>query len=283
MAAKLAKHTYGKHRVRVSKVRRPRKAAPKNETHEFVEVSVDVELEGAFDAAYLKGDNRAVVATDTCKNTIYVLAKGDPIDSVESFGVTIAQHFLDEYDHVTACHVTLEERVWKRLLDSPHSFVASGAMTPTAKVTQSRGEAPQVSAGFEHLLIAKTTETGFADFHQSRYRTLSDTDDRILATDVTAAWDYDGSQVDYLAARQAIVEALLGKFIDHYSRSVQETLYLMGGAALEACDAVTNITLTLPNKHHILADLARFGLENENEVFVVTDEPFGYITATVAR
>lgn len=283
MAAKLAKHTYGKHRVRVSKVRRPRKAAPKNEMHEFVEVSVDVELQGGFDAAYLKGDNRAVVATDTCKNTIYVLAKDDPMTSIESFGKTVAQHFLDEYDHVTACRVMLEERVWNRLLESPHSFVASGGMTPTATVSQSRGEEPQVSAGLEQLLIAKTTETGFADFHQSRYRTLPDTDDRILATDVTARWDYAGSQVDYVAARQAIVEALLAKFIDHYSRSVQETLYMMGEAALAACSAATEITLTLPNKHHILADLARFGMENENEVFVVTEEPFGYISATVAR
>ncbi|WP_425399309.1 factor-independent urate hydroxylase [Aeoliella sp.] len=283
MAAKLAKHTYGKHRVRVSKVRRPRTAAPKDETHEFVEVSVDVEIEGAFDAAYLDGDNRAVVATDTCKNTVYVLAKDDPMTSIESFGQTITRHFLDEYEHVTACHVMLEERVWNRLLDSPHSFVASGGMTPTATVRQSRGEDPQVAAGFEHLLIAKTTETGFADFHQSRYRTLPDTDDRILATDVTAEWQYDGSKVDYAAARKAIVDSLLAKFIDHYSKSVQETLYLMGAAALEACSAATEITLTLPNKHHILADLARFGMENENEVFVVTDEPFGYITATVAR
>jgi urate oxidase len=41
--------------------------------------------------------------------------------------------------------------------------------------------------------------------------------------------------------------------------------------------------LLLPNKHNLLYDLARFGLENENEIFQATNEPYGLIEGTVER
>lgn len=274
---------YGKHSVRVSKVRRPRQAAPNAERHEFVEASVDVELEGDFAAAFTDGDNSNVIATDTCKNTIYVLAKDHPLDTIESFGLTVAEHFVSRYGHVSCCIVSLRERVWSRLGESPHCFQASGSMTPTAVIDLVRGKSPEVRSGVEKLLIAKTTESGFSNFHRDEFRTLPDTDDRILATELTATWTYDSGGIDFAKSREAIIAALLKRFTDHYSRSVQETLYLMGQAALAACSAAKKITLTMPNKHHLLANLTPFGRTNENEVFVATDEPFGYITGTVAR
>ena len=60
-------------------------------------------------------------------------------------------------------------------------------------------------------------------------------------------------------------------------------LISMGEAALAACAAVTAITLTLPNRHHLLVDLKPFGLDNPNEIFVATDQPFGLIEATIRR
>ncbi|MEO1497108.1 MAG: factor-independent urate hydroxylase [Planctomycetota bacterium] len=283
MAARLAENSYGKHQVRFSKVRRPRQAAPKDERHELVEVCVDVELTGDFAAAYTDGDNRSVVATDTCKNTVYVVAKDDPLDSIESYGVALATHFIDRYEHVSECAVSLRETVWDRLNDCPHGFAARDRATPTATVHAKRGSAPVVHAGVADLVIAKTTESGFVDFHRDEFRTLADTDDRILATQMTAEWRYAEPTVDYPAARAAVVEALLARFLDHYSRSVQETLYFMGDAALAACVQAAAIELTMPNKHHLLANLGPFDRENDNEVFVVTDEPFGYINAKVTR
>ncbi|MGD9634503.1 MAG: factor-independent urate hydroxylase [Pirellulales bacterium] len=279
----LAFNRYGKHRVRVSKIRRPRQAAAKAERHEFVEASVDIELEGDFAASFTEGDNRNVIATDTCKNTVYVLAKDHPLDTIESFGLAIVEHFIGRYAHVTRAIASLEERVWSRLADSPFCFTAAGSSTPTTVIDLVRGQSPQVRSGFEKLLIAKTTESGFSDFHRDEFRTLPDTNDRILATELSTVWTYDSTTVDFAKFRVAIVDALVKRFTDHYSRSVQETLYLMGQAALAACPVVKGITLTMPNKHHLLANLAPFGRTNENEVFVATDEPFGYITGTVAR
>ena len=97
-------------------------------------------------------------------------------------------------------------------------------------------------------------------------------------------WKYDfswGSHEIFPAMRNG--ESDRGTFAGHKSESVQQTLYAMGEAALAACDGVTEIQLALPNRHHLLVDLAPFGLDNPNEIFVATDEPFGLIQATVRR
>lgn len=283
MTCRLESDRYGKHSVRVSKVRRPRVQAANREHHEFAEVSVDVELEGDFSASFTAGDNRSVIATDTCKNIVYVVAKDHSLDTIESFGLAIVEHFRSRYEQVARCVVTLRERAWSRLGDSPHSFTARDASVPTARIESLRGALPQVTSGVEQLLLAKTTESGFADFHRDEFRTLPDTHDRILATELSANWSYASSGIDFAANRTAVIGALLKRFSDHYSRSVQETLYLMGEAALAACPAAARITLAMPNKHHIRCDLTPFGRENDNEVFVVTSEPYGFITGTVTR
>src|SRR5262249_9022858 len=126
------------------------------------------------------------------------------------------------------------------------------------------------------------TDSAFSGFPRDEYTTLRDTDDRILATSITATWTYRPDAEDF-AARETIRDALLETFAEHVSKSVQQTLYAMGEAALAAAPDIADITLTLPNRHHLLVDLKPFGLENPNEVFVATDQPFGLIEATVTR
>jgi len=285
MSARLVQQTYGKHRVRVSKIKRPRVAPPGEEQHELVEVTVDIELQGSFETAYTDGDNSLVIATDTCRNTIYVLAKDDPLDSIESFGSTIANHFLRQYAHVSRVTVSLSERKWHRLLDCPHGFLGTDTETPTAVVTATRDIdfAMVVRSGLDNLTIAKTTQSGFSSFHRDEYRTLPDTEDRILATSMKATWAYNTKAMDFTNSRNRVRSALLSTFIDHYSHSVQETLYKMAEAALAAVESISTITLTMPNKHHIAFNLAPFNRANDNEIFMVTDEPFGFISATVDR
>ena len=50
-----------------------------------------------------------------------------------------------------------------------------------------------------------------------------------------------------------------------------------------ACNEIDEISLDMPNQHHLLADIAKLNLDNENEIFVPTPEPFGVISATVRR
>ena len=82
-----------------------------------------------------------------------------------------------------------------------------------------------------------------------------------------------------MSVRQLFLET----FAEHKSLSVQQTLYEMGKAALEACPDMTQIRLSLPNKHYLPVNLSPFGMENGNQIFVATDEPFGLIEATITR
>jgi urate oxidase len=78
-------------------------------------------------------------------------------------------------------------------------------------------------------------------------------------------------------------QALLDTFSIHDSQSVQHTLYAMAEAVLSAYEEIAEITLTMPNRHHLLVDLSSFKLENRNEIFVATEEPHGVIEATITR
>ena len=131
-------------------------------------------------------------------------------------------------------------------------------------------------------MLLKTTDSAFADFARDQFTTLSDATDRILATAVTASWRYRTDIRDF-SVRDAVRQALVETFAAHDSRSVQHTLYAMAETALKACADITEITMSLPNRHHLLVDLKPFGLDNPNEVFVATDQPYGLIEATVRR
>jgi urate oxidase len=274
----LAWNRYGKSQVRLVKLRRSR------EPHEIVDLTIDVQLEGAFDAVYVDGDNAACLATDTMKNTVYALARQDPIVSVESFGLRLAEHFIGT-PHVARVRLSAVEHRWDRLTVNgrphPHAFVQPGGEQRTAVVTCDR-DRREVVSGLTNLVVLKTTDSAFAGFPRDAFTTLPETTDRILASSVTASWRYASASVDFFV-RDRIRTTLIETFAAHDSRSVQHTLYAMGEAALAACGEIVEITLSLPNRHHLLVDLKPFGLDNPNEIFVAADQPYGVIEATMRR
>jgi len=276
--SELTSNRYGKSRIRLVKVRRSR------DPHELVDLTLDVQLEGAFDAVYVDGDNGPCLATDTMKNTVYALARQDPIEHVEVFALRLADHFLAK-PAVSRVRISAVEQPWGRLSSGgqphPHAFVQAGAENWTTVVTRDAAGSEIVS-GLANLVVLKTTDSAFGGFPRDEFTTLPDTDDRIMATSITAAWTYAPGTADF-TARAQVRRALVETFAAHHSRSVQHTLYAMGEAALAASADVASITLTLPNRHHLLVDLGPFGLDNPNEIFVATDQPFGLIEATIRR
>jgi urate oxidase len=278
MPAAITWNRYGKSRVRLVKVRRG--ADP----HDVVDLTLDVALEGAFEPVYTDGDNRSCVATDTMKNTVYAFARRDPIDHVEAFASRLAEHFAAK-PGVSLVRIDAAEHPWDGLpvagRPHPHAFVRRGQEEWTVLVTRSAGTLT-VTSGLRGLVVLKTADSAFSGFPRDQYTTLPDTPDRILATSITAAWQYASGFLDF-AARTAVRTALVEMFASHRSKSVQHTLFAMGEAALAACPGVTDIQISLPNRHHLLVDLAPFGLDNPNEVFVATDQPFGVIEARISR
>jgi urate oxidase len=281
MSTVLTHNAYGKSRVRLTKLVR------QADRHEVRELDVDIRLEGDFSATYLEGDNRAVIATDTMRNIVYVLAHAHPLGPIESFALELAEHLLRDYPQVQTASIRIAEHPWQRVSidgrDHPHAFTGGATEVRVATVSHARGLPAAISAGTEGLLLLKTTRSAFSGFVRDRYTTLPDTFDRIFATELRAEWPFDRAPDDWDDAFQHVRRALIETFAEHDSLSVQQTLHACGTAALNACPALRQITLTMPNKHRILFDLARFGVENQNEVFVATDEPFGLISGTVAR
>lgn len=164
----------------------------------------------------------------------------------------------------------------------PHTYISKGEEKHTTIVEQSRSETV-VKTGIKNLLILKTTDSGFENYIKDRYTTLKETADRILATNCDIAWTYNSGELDFSNLYLNIRKHLLETFAHHKSLSVQQTLYAMGEEVLASHAEVEEISLVMPNKHHILFNLEQFGMTNDNEIFVATDEPFGYITGTISR
>jgi urate oxidase len=76
---------------------------------------------------------------------------------------------------------------------------------------------------------------------------------------------------------------VLETFATHHSLGVQHTIHEIGQNALAKAPAIREITITMPNEHRIPFNLKPFELENNNEIFVATDEPYGLISATLRR
>ena len=79
----------------------------------------------------------------------------------------------------------------------------------------------------------------------------------------------------------SIRRLLLEQFATIHSLALQQTLYGMGQAVLEAASEVAEIRFSAPNKHHFLVDLSPFGVDNPGEVFFAADRPYGLIEASV--
>ena len=142
-----------------------------------------------------------------------------------------------------------------------------------------------VVSGFCDLVVLKSTGSEFKGFLKDEYTTLQETDDRIMATSLTARWRITDPalETDWDGMHAEVVAAMLERFANLHSLALQQTLWEMGRAALEAFPAIAEIRLVAPNKHHFLVDLGPFGLPNPGEVFHADDRPYGLIEASAVR
>jgi urate oxidase len=274
--SRLGPNRYGKAETHVVRVTRD------GETHHIRDLTVGVALSGDMEAVHLTGDNSAVLATDTQKNTVFAFARKHGIDSPEAFGLLLARHFVGSRPTIHHARVSVEEHFWERIGDTGHSFARRGGETRTA-VVHHDDTATHVVSGLKDLIVLNSTDSEFWGYVKDEYTTLPETRDRILATEVTAQWRHTTDDADWEESYPAARRALLEAFARTYSLSLQQTLYAMGDRLLDGLPGVCEVRLSLPNKHHFTVDLQPFGLDNDNEVFYAADRPYGLIEGTVVR
>ncbi|GAB3558260.1 urate oxidase [Actinopolyspora lacussalsi] len=280
MGIVMGPNQYGKSECRIVTINRG------SSRHTIKDLNVSTALRGDFDDTHYTGDNAKVLPTDTQKNTVYGLAKEQPVGEIEDFAVRLGRHFIDTQEPVKGARILVEEYAWERIpvagTGHDHSFARSSDEKRTTAVTIDGSETHVVS-GLKDLVVLKSTGSEFWGYPKDRFTTLGETEDRILATAVTARWRYLRNDVDWAKSFGSIRETMLETFATTHSYALQQSLHEMGKAVLEKHPEVAEVRMSLPNKHHFLVDMEPFGMQNENEVFFAADRPYGLIEGTVTR
>jgi urate oxidase len=280
MGIVLGDNSYGKAENRVVRIHRD---TPR---HEIRDVTVSTALRGDFSAAHLEGDQARVLPTDTQKNTCYAYAKEKGLREIETYALDLGRHFVDDVEPVTGARIAVDEHTWERVpVDGrghDHTWVRRESEIRTTVVEVDATGATVVS-GLKDLVLLKSTGSEFAGFLVDGYTTLAETHDRIMSTSLVATWRYSGTEVEWDKTWSDVRRILLERFATVHSLALQQTLWEMGKAVLQAHPEIAEVSLSAPNKHHFVVDLSPFGLENSGEVFHAADRPYGLIEATVTR
>ncbi len=292
MPAKLHSNRYGKSRVRLMRLTKH------FDHHDLDEWTVQILLTGDFNTAHTHGDNSKILPTDTMKNTVYFVARESKSTSMEEYAQELIDYILTRNPQVSSAEVVIESTLWKRLtVDGkpfPTAFMRGSDERQTTTITRAQNQPFNITAGFDHLTILKTSNSAFTGYIKDPLTTLPETVDRLFGTALKAEWPYTPEAIasaaaspdhaiDFNKVRTHIREVMISTFAKHDSLSVQQTLFAMAEAALHHTNLIDEIYLLMPNKHNLLVDLSRFGQENPNHIFVPTDEPHGTIEATIRR
>ena len=204
-----------------------------------------------------------VVATDTMKQTVYIMAKQHPVTPPELFASIVSTHFIDTYRHIHTAYVKVKVHRWTRLNvggePHPHSFFRDGAETRNVEATATDGLGIEVRSAIAGLLVLKSTGSAFHSFIRNDYTALQPTNDRILSTEVDCGWKWKTfSRLGEV--REAIPHfdhawetartVTLETFATESSPSVQNTMYKMCEQILSKVQMVRAVDYSLPNKHY---------------------------------
>ncbi|HEV8230346.1 MAG TPA: urate oxidase [Candidatus Limnocylindria bacterium] len=255
--------------------------------------SVDVDVFGErFLAAYTKGDNREVVATDTMKNFVYATAADFKGDSLESYTSFLGHHLLGTYPQMERIRVAAREvaldpasgpqgpsNVVFRLTRTDAAF-AEGAFERRG----SYSAMTEARSGLAGLVLLKTTGSSFAAFARDQYTTLPELKDRPLTIRLDAHWRYadlqdaSGDGDGHVPAAR-VRESLETTFHEFNSRSIQHLVHEMGTRLLARFESLSEIGFAGENH---TPDLVKEG-SGTVSVFAEPRQTFGKIGLVLRR
>ena len=193
---------------------------------------------------------------------------------------------MHDVEPVEGARIEIEEYAWERAIvdgaEHDHTWLRKGQEVRTAAITvDATGE--YVIGGFKDLTILKSTGSEFAGFLTDEYTSLPETHDRVMATALNAKWRFSTTDLDWDATFAQVKAIMVREFATLQSLALQQTLWHMGRAVIEAIPSIVEVRLAAPNKHHFVVDLSPFGLENPGEVFIAADRPYGLIEAQILQ
>lgn len=298
MQSQLINSTYGKGNVKFLKVK---KNPANTKEQDILEANVQVLLRGDFDVSYTQADNSPIVPTDTVKNTILIEAKKTDVWPIERFAAHLAKHFTTKYSHVSGIDISIVQAKWSKYEVNgklhAHSFKHEGPETRSTVLNYTKATNELViTSSIKDLTVLKSTGSMFYGFHECDYTILKPTKDRVLSTDVDAAWCFDKKAIKTLDdvfkyADQGLFDkayneartVTLDLFALENSPSVQATMYNMSHKILENVNEIATVTYSLPNKHYILFNFEWKGINGNDDLFYPSPDPNGLIKCTVGR
>lgn len=250
--------------------------------------------------SYTKADNSVVVATDTIKNTTYIMAKQNPVSPPESFAAILGTHFIETYEHIWLAHVEIVIQRWARMViggqNHPHSFFRDDKECRAAEVHVHSKKGIDIRSSLSGLLVLKSTGSQFHGFMRDDYTTLPDLYDRILSTSIDASWKWEtfsdkrhviSKTEDFDNTWMGVRDVTMKTFAEDSSASVQNTMYKTCEQVLASYPTVASISYALPNNHYFEIDLSwHHGLQNTGRdatVYAPQSNPNGLIKCTVTR
>jgi len=326
----LSSHCHGKTKVRVLKVRRNANRDPSTNSvntddkyHDISEYTVESTLwSPIYSRVFTDDNNNDLVATDTQKNTVYVVAKRSQARSPEEFGIDLCKHFLNEYSILTSVEMKVDEIPWRRAIvqgvQHDHAFEHPGHETWHATVNATRDSngniiITNITSAINNMTVLKTTQSGFNSFMRDKYTMLPDCTERCLSTHIDCSWTYAVNNNNIVhhdtmnynsirnEARKSMCFAVFGPPQGGvYSESLQATIYDMGCVMLTNIPEIQKINISTPNVHYLpcvaLNTLGRDKVGDditssshhppllfEDDIFIPTSEPSGSIRCTVER
>ncbi|ERJ19608.1 Uric acid degradation bifunctional protein PucL [Salinisphaera shabanensis E1L3A] len=262
--------------------------------------AVDVEvhvLGDHFEAAYTKGDNQAVVATDTMKN--FILKQGLAFEGATIEGLLhfLATRFLDTYADMAGMKILGREQPFMaaQVPDSQGGLEASDRLFSRsrddfgyAEMTVMRGaQAHEITAqrsGRLGMQLIKLTGSSFMNFPRDEHTTLPERRDRPLFIYLDVYWRYRqaanavaSDHRDYVDAQQ-LRDLLQVVFHEFNSLSIQHLVHAMGERIFARYPQLGELHFEAQNR---LWDTAFEADDGHAKTYCDPRPPYGHIMLTV--
>ena len=270
--------SYGKLGVPVQLVRGERVLA--------CEVSMEVLGQG-FLTAYTKGDNHAVVATDTMKNVILRRAHEYEGATLEGLLDELGRGFLSTYPSMEGLRLWAVEqpflpaggRVFRRV-DGDHAVAE-------LELAQHDGGIELVAArsGRVGLRLLKTTGSAFTRFARDEDTTLPERVDRPLLIHLDVHWRYTGPAAALGAehvAPGAVVAFLLEVHDEFVSESIQHLVHELGERMLDRWPVLSEVSFRAENHTYDPVPGAE-GADPLRKTYTSSFPAWGLITLVLTR